>query len=236
MILRELKGVGGLVKFIQRVLKIQVDDAGYVDLRASSLDITGKRVYFFSTAITANSTTTSAPAGSFAVTSHATGRNSIFRSDGSKWQLTTGGSLTPGSAVIDAAALTSAVLTDNSGGSANTTLTALGGITTLTDSTGLSGTHDDTLAATTVPADLTGGESPTETEHNDLLAVVRVMAQNTSDVGQKIIELVADMDDAKNNFADVAAQVNALRVDLAATRTQLNALLASLRASGAITT
>lgn len=231
-----LEGIGGFVKFVKRILKITVDDAGYITLHAGKGDATGKRLYLSNTAITANSTTTSAPAGSLAVTSHATGRNSIFRSDGSKWQLISGGSLTPGDAVANTAALTSAALTDNSGGTANTTLTALGGITTLTDSTGLSGTHDDTLAATTVPADLTGGESPTEAEHNALLAVARVMAQNTSDVAQKAIELVADMDDAKNNFADLAAQVNALRVDIAAVRTTQLALLASLRASGAITT
>lgn len=38
------------------------------------------------TAITANSTTTSAPAGSLAITSHNTGKNKIFQSDGTKWQ------------------------------------------------------------------------------------------------------------------------------------------------------
>lgn len=64
-----------------------------------------------------------------------------------------------------------------------------GAIVDLTDSTGLSGTHDDTLAATTVPADLTGGESPTEAEHNAALAVMRVMAQNDSDIAQKVIEI-----------------------------------------------
>lgn len=62
-------------------------------------------------------------------------------------------------------------------------------IVALTDSTGLSGSHDDTLAATTVPADLTGGEDPTEAEHNALLAVIRVMAQNASDTAQKILEI-----------------------------------------------
>lgn len=64
-------------------------------------------------------------------------------------------------------------------------------VVTLTDSTGLDGTHDDTLAATTVPAAITGGESPTEAEHNALRAVVAVMAQNASDMAQKIIELRA---------------------------------------------
>jgi hypothetical protein len=38
------------------------------------------------TAITANSTTTSAPAGSIGITSHATGRGKLFMSDGTKWQ------------------------------------------------------------------------------------------------------------------------------------------------------
>lgn len=135
-------------------------------------------------------------------------------------------------------------LTDNTGGTANTTLTALGGITTLTDSTGLSGTHDDTLAATTVPADITdnGGGAAADgtigaitltepanlaaqavinnqladavkelsTKLNAALAVVRIMAQNDSDIAQKVIELVADMDDAKNNFADLTASVNSI--------------------------
>lgn len=44
-------------------------------------------VYFYSTAITANSTTTAAPKGSFGMTSNATGLGKLFYSDGSKWQL-----------------------------------------------------------------------------------------------------------------------------------------------------
>jgi hypothetical protein len=47
------------------------------------------RLYSFTTAITANVTTTTAPAGSLAKTSHATGLASIFRSDGTKWQFLT---------------------------------------------------------------------------------------------------------------------------------------------------
>lgn len=77
------------------------------------------------------------------------------------------------------------------GGAADLLEGAQAAIVTLTDSTGLSGTHNDTLSATTVPADLTGGESPTEAEHNALLAVVRVIAQNESDLGQKVIEILA---------------------------------------------
>lgn len=49
----------------------------------------GLVVYTFTTAITANVTTTTAPAGSLGKTSHATGRASLFVSDGSKWQFLT---------------------------------------------------------------------------------------------------------------------------------------------------
>lgn len=48
--------------------------------------IGGVRLYTFTTAITENSTTTAAPAGSYAFTSNATGKNKMFYSDGSKWQ------------------------------------------------------------------------------------------------------------------------------------------------------
>lgn len=46
----------------------------------------GQYFVTLATAITANSTTTSAPAGSIGITSHATGRGKLFVSDGSKWQ------------------------------------------------------------------------------------------------------------------------------------------------------
>lgn len=47
---------------------------------------TGAGLYFLDTAITANVTTTTAPAGSIGVTTNATGVGSMFISDGSKWQ------------------------------------------------------------------------------------------------------------------------------------------------------
>jgi hypothetical protein len=46
----------------------------------------GVRLYLLSIAVTANVTETSAPAGSIAITSNATGRGTPFYSDGSKWQ------------------------------------------------------------------------------------------------------------------------------------------------------
>jgi hypothetical protein len=47
---------------------------------------TGAGLYFFDTAITANSTTTTAVKGSIGVTTNATGVGKLFISDGAKWQ------------------------------------------------------------------------------------------------------------------------------------------------------
>jgi len=46
----------------------------------------GQVLIAMDTAITANSTTTSAAAGSLGITSHATGKGKLFMSDGTKWQ------------------------------------------------------------------------------------------------------------------------------------------------------
>lgn len=46
----------------------------------------GAGIYFLTTAITANSTTTTAPKGSIGVTTNATGVGKMFISDGAKWQ------------------------------------------------------------------------------------------------------------------------------------------------------
>jgi predicted RecA/RadA family phage recombinase len=107
-------------------------------------------------------------------------------------------------------------LVDNGGGTADGTVAAQAEPVTLTDSTGLSGTHDDTLAATTVPAAIAGGESPTEAEHNALRAVVEVMAQNASDTAQKIIELVTLAAVAQDNLKEVTTQVELLRARMEA--------------------
>jgi len=123
-----------------------------------------------------------------------------------------------------------AALTDNGGGvSADGTIGAITAPTalaaTLTDSTGKSGSHDDTLAAASVPSDLTGGESPTEAEHNAALAAMRVIDQNVSDVGQKVIELVTAQ--AANRLA-IVALTDAVK-ELSAKQ---NAVIASLKAAG----
>jgi len=61
---------------------------------ASTIQTTGNEVaanlnagvYILNTAITANTTTTSAPSGSLGITTNATGLGKLFYSDGSKWQ------------------------------------------------------------------------------------------------------------------------------------------------------
>jgi hypothetical protein len=46
----------------------------------------GQQFVALTTAITANSTTTSLPSGSIGITSNATGVGYLFMSDGTKWQ------------------------------------------------------------------------------------------------------------------------------------------------------
>ena len=59
---------------------------GFVPLKADIEFSNQQRLVALAVAITANSTTTSAPIGSIGITSHATGRGKLFMSDGSKWQ------------------------------------------------------------------------------------------------------------------------------------------------------
>lgn len=147
-----------------------------------------------------------------------------------------------------AAAQTQDALTDNGGGSADQTVDSQAAPTTLTDSTGYSGTHDDTLAATTVPSALTenggaiGGTNDGDlpalvdpagdagasviagirenaTMINTIIALLAVLAQNTSDTGQKIIEIVTLAGTAQNNLKEVTTQLGKIKTDVAAVRT-----------------
>ena len=70
-------------------MSVNSDKDGNVRTDAVSgayVEVGAVRVYGFNTAITANSTTTDAPAGSLGYTTHATGRGKAFYSDGTKWQ------------------------------------------------------------------------------------------------------------------------------------------------------
>jgi hypothetical protein len=57
----------------------------------------GTRLYLLTGAVSPGVTTTSAPAGSKGVTTHATGRGTPFYSDGSKWQVWVTGATTKAS-------------------------------------------------------------------------------------------------------------------------------------------
>lgn len=56
------------------------------DAVGSYIEFGAWKLYSLTTAITANSTATTAAAGSLAKTTHATGGSGTFVSDGSKWQ------------------------------------------------------------------------------------------------------------------------------------------------------
>lgn len=71
---------GIAARFVGTNFQIDIPAGGYLDLGVI-------RIYQFNTAITENVTATTAPAGSVAFTSHATGRTKTFYSDGAKWQL-----------------------------------------------------------------------------------------------------------------------------------------------------
>ncbi len=69
------------------------DDVAITGGTITTSDTTGKvagnssaGVYILSTAITANSTLTSVPAGSLGITTNATGLGKLFYADGTKWQ------------------------------------------------------------------------------------------------------------------------------------------------------
>jgi hypothetical protein len=69
--------------------QVASDKSGNVNTNGQSgtyVQIGAVRHYGFDTAITANVTATTAPAGSRAETTNATGRGKIFYSDGTKWQ------------------------------------------------------------------------------------------------------------------------------------------------------
>lgn len=79
MFSRLRRGVS-LIALIGKIIRIRFSATdGYVE-------INGKRIYAFETALTDNVTVTTAPVGSLAFTTHATGRMNVFVADGEVWQ------------------------------------------------------------------------------------------------------------------------------------------------------
>lgn len=136
---------------------MRITDLKYIFTNAYTTFATlanGSRFYLLTSAVTANSTTTTAPAGSVAITSHSTGRGMWFYSDGTKWQVqVTGAAVKASGAEIDtgtddAKFATAKALADS--GYINKT-----GIAALTDNSG-GAAADGTIGAITTgtPADL----------------------------------------------------------------------------------
>lgn len=117
--------------------------------------------------------------------------------------------------------LTSATLTDNSGGAANTTITAVTAAATITDSSGGVDPGNNTIAA------ITNAQNAGSADVVPTAAAIAQLAakQNTTSTA------VAS---AMNNFADLAAQVNALRVDLVNVKGVLNSVIDAMQANGSI--
>lgn len=70
--------------------KASMDSSGNMTgsgVSGSYIQFGAVKLYGFSSAITENSTTTTAASGSIAFTTNATGAGKIFYSDGTKWQL-----------------------------------------------------------------------------------------------------------------------------------------------------
>lgn len=136
-----------------------------------------------------------------------------------------------------AAEINTTELTDNGGGTADGTVAAQAAPVTLTDETGKSGTHDDTLAAATAPTapvityssnnpsitpdaavTIADGSAPSVGELlefceelkkcvADTATAVGVLLQNDSDNGQKAIELVTLAGVAQNNLKEVTTEL-----------------------------
>lgn len=108
--------------------------------------------------------------------------------------------------------LTSATLTDSSGGAANTTLAAVTLPTALTVADG-TGTNDGTIGAITDNA-------------STIAAVQELAAACTS--ARAALSVLRDSD------ADLAAQCNALRVDLVNAKGVINKIIDALQAAGIV--
>lgn len=110
-------------------------------------------------------------------------------------------------------------LVDGTGGTANNTLTALGGITVLTDNTG-GAAPDNTLQVIPAAAGDGGGLAMVSAA-NAVATVASVntaltaIANDLADLAAKVNTLVNDMNDARDNDADLAAKVNAVMAQLA---------------------
>lgn len=133
---------------------------------------------------------------------------------------------TAASTVADPAALTAATLTDSSGGTPNTTLAAVTVPGVLTDNGGGAAANGTIEAITlTEPANLAA-----QAVINGQLADAIKELSTKANLANTALGVLKDSD------ADLAAQVNALLVDVTAIRTQLIALITALETAGIVST
>ncbi|MCE5306359.1 MAG: capsid cement protein [Phycisphaerales bacterium] len=128
-------------------------------------------------------------------------------------------------------AQTQTALTDNGGGTADGTVASQAAPVTLTDNTGGSGSHDDTLAAVTAPtlSDWNGSSVyPSAAQGTAITDAVNALKQNQSDVGQKVIELVTLAGTQQNNMKEVTTELALVKTDVANLVTKMNAVLLAL--------
>lgn len=125
--------------------------------------------------------------------------------------ITTIQSITP---LVTQQAAVVAALTDNGGGTADGTVASMAAAVTLTDSTGKSGTHDDTLAAVTTftPSVAWNGSSvyPSAADATAIATAITTLNQNASDTCQKVIELVDWQTTVQNNIKECTAKIGAI--------------------------
>lgn len=137
--------------------------------------------------------------------------------------------------VVTAPTAIAATLTDSSGysGTHNDTVAAMAAIAALTENGGaLGGVQDGNIAALVDPAgdagaSLIDGVREVAAKVNALAAAEAVHAQNISDVAQKIIELVTAQGEDRTAIVALTDAIKELS-------TKLNALLAKLRLAGVI--
>ena len=136
--------------------------------------------------------------------------------------------------VVDAAQ-TQTALTDNGGGTADATVADQSAPATLTDNTGDSATHDDTLQVVTTPtlSDWNGTSvHPSAAQGTAINDAIGALRQNESDLAQKIKELVTLAGTAQNNLKECTAELALIKTDNANLISKFNTVLANLEANG----
>jgi hypothetical protein len=168
----------------------------------------GVRLYLLTSAITANVTTTTAPAGSIAITANATGRGTPFYSDGTKWQVWVTGATTKASGAEvdtgtdDAKFVTAKALLDSSYAKALTDLSVNATAAEINQVADVSAYQESVTAA--------GALSAIKAYSGVALVgagAVTLAAPDASRLGQlKTIEMTADNGDVTLSLANVVGQ------------------------------